>query len=125
MNLGGTLDLQVEPAEAERRKRARLIQLNTQVVPRLRLLGFVGVALAALLHNAVVYPGPGAFTWTPWLRLIGILAVYSAASWYLLHLFYEDARRQLDLGTVFLACDMGMFSVAVYFTGAEHSWMYL
>ena len=57
MNLGGTFDLQVDPAEADRRKRTRLVQLNTQVVPRLRLLGFIFVACCALLHNAFVYPG--------------------------------------------------------------------
>jgi PAS domain S-box-containing protein len=124
MNLGGSLDLQADPAEAERRKRARLVQLNTLVVPRLRLLGFAGVAAAALLHNAFVYPGAAAFTWTPWLRLVATLLVYSAATWYLLYLFYEDARAHVNLATVFLALDMGMFSVCIYFTGAEHSWMF-
>ena len=62
MNLGGSLDLHVDPAEAERRKRARLVQLNTLVVPRLRLLGFLGVAACALVHNSLLYPGPGGFT---------------------------------------------------------------
>lgn len=124
MNRGGSLDLQLDPAEAERRKRARLVQLNTMTVPRLRVLGFAGVALAALLHNAVVYPGLGAFTWGPWLRLVVALGVYSAASWYLLYLFYEDARTKVDLGTAFLLADMWVFSICIYFTGAEHSWMF-
>src|SRR5262245_59409851 len=118
MNLGGSLDLQVDPAEAERRKRARLVQINTLVVPRLRLLGFAGLLAAALLHNAFIYPGPGAFAWTPWLQLLATVAVYSAASWYVLYLFYEDARAYVDLGTTFLACDMALFSATVYFTGA-------
>ena len=101
-----------------------MVQLNTLVVPRLRLLGFAGVAAAALLHNAFVYPGVAAFTWTPWLKLVATLLVYNATTWYLLHLFYEDARGHLDLGTVFLALDMWMFSVCIHFTGAEHSWMF-
>jgi PAS domain S-box-containing protein len=125
MNLGGSLDLHVDPAEAERRKRARLVQLNTLVVPRLRLLGFLGVAACALVHNSLLYPGPGGFTWTPWLRLFEWLLVYNAATWYLLYLFYEDTRAHLDLGAVFLATDMAMFSVCIYFTGAEHSWMFV
>jgi PAS domain S-box-containing protein len=124
MESGGSFDLQVDPAEAERRKRARLVQLNLLVVPRLRLTGFVLVAAAALLHNALVYPGWDAFSWAGWLRLVATFAIYSAVTWYLLYLFYEDARRFVDLGTVFLACDMWMFSVAVYFTGAERSWMF-
>src|SRR5262249_15595033 len=116
--------LHVDPAEAERRKRARLVRLNTLVVPRLRLYGFAGVAAAALLHNAFVYPGPEAFAWQPWLKLVASLLVYNGATWYLLYLFYEDSRAHVDLGVVFLALDMWMFSVCVYFTGAEHSWMF-
>src|SRR5215831_3881214 len=124
MDLGGTLDLQVDPAEADKRKRARLVQINTVVVPRMRFLGYALVAAAALLHNALIYPGWDAFVWRDWLRLIATFGVYSAATWYLLYLFYEDARRHVDLGTVFLACDMWMFSVAIAYTGAEHSWIF-
>ena len=111
MNLGGTLDLQVDPAEADRRKRARLVYLNTQVIPRLRLLGFTFVASTALLHNAYIYPGLEGFSWAAWFRLVTILGVYSFGSWYLLSLFYEDAQKSVDLGTVFLATDMGMYSI--------------
>ena len=124
MDLGGTLDLQVDPAEADRRKRARLVQLNTLVVPRLRVTGFALLAAAALLHNALIYPGWNAFAWGDWLRLVATFAIYSAATWYLLYLFYEDFRRYLDLGTAFLATDMLMFSVTIAVTGAEHSWMF-
>ncbi|MEO6237175.1 MAG: ATP-binding protein [Vicinamibacterales bacterium] len=124
MNLGGTFDLQVDPAEAARRKRLRLVHLNTRVIPQLRLLGFTFVALCALLHNAFIYPGAGAFSWREWGRLAAFLAVYSTATWYVLHLFYEDVRATIDLGTVFLATDMAMYAVAVYFTGAQHSWMF-
>src|SRR3954468_11667515 len=125
MNPAGALDLQVDPAEAERRKRARLVQLNTLVIPRLRLLGFALLAVAALLHNAFIYPGLAGFAWTPWLRLVLGAAIYSVASWYLLYLFYEEARPRLDLRRVFLAADMWMFSVVVYATGANRSWLFL
>ena len=112
------------PAEAERRKRARLVQINTLVVPRLRVLGFALIATAALLHNTFIYPGWDAFVWRDWLRLAGAFAFYSAITWYLLYLFYEDAQRFVDLGLVFLALDMGMFAAAIYFAGADRSWMY-
>src|SRR5258706_6081472 len=106
MNTGGTFDLQVDPAEADRRKRTRLVQPNTQVIPRLRLLGFIFVAACALLHNAFIYPGPDGFLWIAWFRLVGVIGLYSVASWYMLYLFYEDARTVIDLGGVFLALDM-------------------
>src|SRR5258708_5592877 len=124
MTLSGTLDPQVDPAEADRRKRARLVYLNTQVIPRLRLLGFTFVAATALLHNAFIYPGLEGFSWVAWFRLVGIMGLYSFGSWYLLYLFYEDARRHVDLGTVFPATDMGMYSIAIYFTGGQHSWIF-
>jgi len=124
MNLGGALDLQVDRAEGERRKRSRLVRLNTRVIPQMRLLGFVCVAAAALIHDFVIYPGPDAFTWRPWFRLLEILVGYSIVSWYLLYLFYEDLRPRIDLGTLFLGCDMGFFSVAIHYTGAERSWIF-
>jgi PAS domain S-box-containing protein len=124
MNRGGALDLQVDKAEGERRKRAKLVRLNTLIVPRMRLLGFACVAAAALLHDLIIYPGPGGFTWGPWFRLLGILGGYSLLSWYLLHIFYEDLRPQIDLGTIFLGCDMAFFSVAIHYTGAERSWIF-
>ena len=124
MNLGGTFDLQVDPAEADRRKRTRLVHLNTQVIPRLRMLGFTFIAIGALLHNAFIYPGLDAFSWTAWIRLVAIFTLYSLASWYLLYLFYEDLRKAFDLGTVFLAIDMALYSVAIHFTGAQHSWVF-
>jgi PAS domain S-box-containing protein len=121
----GTLDLQVDPAEAERRKRARLTDLNTRSIPRLRLVGFVLIAAGALLHNAFIYPGLAGFTWRPWLRLDAVLAVYSGVSWYLLYLFYDDARTQhLDLGAAFLFADMAVYSIVIYYTGAERSWVF-
>ena len=124
MKLGGSLDLQVDPAEAERRKRARLVQLNTLAIPRLRLTGFLLLAVVALLHNAFIYPGLAGFQWTPWVRLTLSLIVYSLASWYLLYLFYEETRRTLDLARVFLAVDMWMFSSVIYVTGADRSWIF-
>jgi len=124
MKLGGSLDLQVDPAEAECRKRTRLVQLNTLVIPRLRLLGFALLSAAALLHNAFIYPGLDAFSWAGWVRLVAVVMVYSLASWYVLYLFYEETRPKLDLGRTFLACDMWMYSAVIYFTGAERSWIF-
>ncbi len=52
------------------------------------------------------------------------MGVYSAVSWYLLHLFYADLRKYLDLGLLFLILDLWMYSLAVYASGGEKSWMF-
>jgi signal transduction histidine kinase/CheY-like chemotaxis protein len=114
-------DLQLDVAGAERRKAQRLVRLNTVEIPRLRLYGLVLVLLGVFLHNYFVLGEPSTGSW---LRLVGIAAVYCAASWYLLHLFYADMRQHMDVGVVFLAADMWLFSLIIYATGAERSWMF-
>src|SRR5437588_7416646 len=95
-----TLDLEFDPDRASKRKRARLIHLNTWTIPELRLIGFLLVAVVALIHNALILHD---LSWIAWARLSAALVVYSAASWYLLNLFFADLLPYLDLGTVFLA----------------------
>ncbi|PYR77148.1 MAG: hypothetical protein DMF86_10020 [Acidobacteria bacterium] len=116
-----TRDLEFDPQRAAARKRVRLIHLNTWTIPELRLVGFLLVALGALVHNAFILHD---LSWIAWARLAAALAVYAAASWYLLYLFFADLLPYLDLGTVFLAGDMWMQSLVIYFTGAERSWMF-
>jgi len=117
----GALDIELDPHEADRRKRARLVHLNTIDVPRLRLLGLALLAAAALLHNQIIQ---GDLAWMSWLRLVAALGVYAAVSWYLLQLFYADVRPRFDLGTFFLGFDMWMFSLVIYQTGADRSWIF-
>ena len=93
MDLGGPLDLQVDPAEAEKRKRARTVQINVVAVPRLRAIGFVMLTAGVLLHNVAIYPGPAAFRWPDAARIVATFGVYCAVTWYLLFLFFEDALR--------------------------------
>jgi PAS domain S-box-containing protein len=114
-------DLTLEVQDTERRKLDGLVRLNTIVIPFLRVAGFALLSLAVLLHNALVF---GESTSTAWTRSIVIVAAYCAASWYALHLFFTDLRRYFDLGAVFLACDLCMFSLVVYVTGAERSWLF-
>lgn len=117
----GSWDLQLDVQEAHRRKQERIIRLNTVTVPRLRVAGFTLIAIAMLLHNALLLQE---HSWTAWGRVSAALAVYCAATWYVLHLFYADLRRYFDLGVVFLATDMWMYALAIYATGAERSWFF-
>jgi signal transduction histidine kinase/DNA-binding NarL/FixJ family response regulator len=113
--------LHTDVQEAERRKRERVVRLNTVTVPKLRVFGFGLVSLTVLLHNYFV---DGAVDWTSWQRLNVTLAVYCAVSWYLLHLFYADLRKYFDLGVVFLIVDLWMDALAIYVSGGEKSWLF-
>ncbi|HEX6973028.1 MAG TPA: ATP-binding protein, partial [Vicinamibacterales bacterium] len=85
------------------------------------MLGLVLVLLGVVLHNYLVL---GDLSIAAPLRLSAIAAIYCAASWYLLHLFYADMREHLDVAVVFLATDLWLFSLVIYTTGAERSWMF-
>jgi PAS domain S-box-containing protein len=115
------LELHLEPFQAERRKRARQVQVNTVVIPGLRLVGFALLAAGVLLHNHLIL---GELSWGAWLRLTAVFAAYSAASWYFLHILYADLLPRFDLGAFFLGADMWVFSLVVYATGAERSWIF-
>ena len=114
-------ELDLDPQDAERRKRERVVRLNTTVVPKLRIAGYGLVSLAVLLHNILVFGDAG---WEAWLRLNVAIAIYCGVTWYLLHLFYADLKRYFDLGILFLILDLWMYSLAVYASGAEKSWLF-
>jgi len=114
-------DLQLDVPGAERRKVERLARLNTVEIPRLRVLGLALLLVGALVHNQWLLADPSTASW---LRLVAISAAYCGGSWYLLYLFYADLRPHIDVGVVFLATDMWLFSLVVYATGAERSWLF-
>jgi PAS domain S-box-containing protein len=115
------LELHLEPFQAERRKRARQVQVNTVVIPSLRLVGFALLAAGVLIHNHLIL---GELSWGAWLWVTAILAAYCAGSWYLLHILYADLLPRFDLGVFLLGCDMGVLSLVIYATGAERSWLF-
>jgi len=57
-------------------------------------------------------------------RLALAVGGYCAVSTYLLYLFFADLRARFDLGTAVLAADLAMFSLVIYATGAERSWIF-
>jgi PAS domain S-box-containing protein len=116
-----SFELHVDVQEAERRKHERVVRLNTVTVPKLRVFGYALVSLTVLLHNYFVFER---LDWAAWLRLNAALVVYCSVSWYLLHLFYADLRKYFDLGVVFLALDLWIDGLAIYASGAEHSWLF-
>ena len=108
--------------EAERRKLERIVRLNVVTVPSLRAAGFALLSLTVLLYN---FGAQGRIDWEAWAWLNLTYAAYCATSTYLLHLFFADLRRRMDLGVIFLVLDLCMWQAAVYMTGAEHSWLFV
>jgi signal transduction histidine kinase/CheY-like chemotaxis protein len=116
-----TWELHVDSQEADRRKRERVIRLNTVTVPKLRIVGFALVSLSVFLHNYFAF---GTADLAPWMRLNLVLGAYCAASWYLLHLFYADLQKYFDLGLLFLVLDLAMDGLAIHASGGERSWLF-
>ena len=114
-------ELHVDPRESERRKRERIVRLNTVIVPKLRALGFGLVSLTVLLHNYFVFESVDV---PAWVRLNVVLALYSAVSWYLLQLFYADLQKSFDLGVAFLVLDLAFYGLAIHASGGEKSWLF-
>jgi signal transduction histidine kinase len=112
--------LALEPDEVERTKQERARQLNVVQVPRLRLIGLGLVALGVFLHNRFVLGLPA---WPETLRFAAIAGAYSVASWLALARWYARVRV-VDLGVAFLALDLLVFTLAIYYTGADRSWLF-
>lgn len=99
----------------------RRVRLNTVVIPQVRILGFVAVLVLCGLNHALISASV-----SDQALVVFILgtAAYNAGSWLILSFFYTRLRR-FDLGQFFLYTDVLFFTLAVYVTGAEKSWMLL
>jgi CheY-like chemotaxis protein len=91
------------------------------VIPQARALGFAAVLLLTGLHHALI---SAELSDNALLAFILVTAIYCAGSWIALRRWYVSVRG-IDLGTVFLFADLVLFTVAVYATGAEKSWLLL
>ncbi len=113
--------LQIDAQEAERRKRERVVRLNTITVPSLRGAGFTLLSLTVLFYNYSLYD---AFNLAAWTRLTLLFASYCALSFWLLFRCFERLWPRFDLGFLFLVADLPVWQFAVYATGAEKSWLF-
>jgi len=112
--------LALDPQDIERSRAERAWQLNVVQVPVLRLVGLAMVALGVFLHNRFVLGTPA---WPEALRFTAIAGTYALASWLVLYRWYARVRA-VDLGVVFLALDLLVFTLAIYYTGADRSWLF-
>lgn len=105
----------------EDRREARVYRFHMQVVPPLRAVGCLILALLVLLHNRYVSHDfePARFA-----KLVVFLTVYVVVSWLALRWWFQPLLPRLNLGTVFLIADVGVWLVAIYCSGAENSWLF-
>jgi signal transduction histidine kinase/CheY-like chemotaxis protein len=115
-----TLGIDLDPGEATRRRRERALRFHRLEVPALRTIGLAMLAGVVLVHNRFVL---GAVDWREFALFVWILGVYAGASWLTLVLFYSRVAL-LDLGLLFLALDIGTFTLAVRYSGGERSWLF-
>jgi PAS domain S-box-containing protein len=114
------IQIDLDPLEARRKKRLRKYRLNVIQIPSLRLLGFAIIALFVLLHNIFILES---FSWSRFFLLTIILFSYVLLSWLILYLFFSEVKA-IDLGLLFLTLDIFAFTLAIYFTGGEKSWLF-
>lgn len=98
---------------------ARHERLQTVVVPQLRAIGFLAVAILCGLHHALISADT---TDAGLLVFLASTAAYNLVSWLILKLFYSSSKT-FDLGQVFLHTDLLMWAWAIYVTGSEKSWL--
>ncbi|HKO55865.1 MAG TPA: ATP-binding protein, partial [Thermoanaerobaculia bacterium] len=114
------MSIAIHPDEIERRRAERAYRLMVIELPLIRVLGSAILSFGVFLHNRYLL---GETELRSWLTVTLILFAYCALSWATLFLFY---RRLLprDLGLFFLFFDVVIWTFAIYFTGAERSWLF-
>jgi two-component system sensor histidine kinase/response regulator len=105
------------PIKALKEERAR--QLNAVEIPILRCIGSAFIALGVFINNRFLLD---IRSLVPWLTITIVMAVYCTVSWVVLATWY--GRVRVNLALVFLALDVVVWTAAIYFSGAEQSWMF-
>ncbi len=113
-------ELALQPDESEKRRSERTYRLAVFEIPVLRAVGSAIICGGVFLNNRYFF---GERTIQPFLLVCAVATVYCLLSWLCLRLFY---RRLLpiDLSLIFLATDVPLMAAAVYFSGAEQSWLF-
>ena len=113
------IEVYLDAAEVEKRRRSRAERYNTVTVPVLRLVGFQLIACLVVLHNVLA---PGTPEWGAVVRFVVAAELYCVVGWLGLRRFYRLAPQALPLAA--LALDVLVFIGAIYVTGADKSWLF-
>src|SRR5262245_27556888 len=117
--LASASSIYLDPAEAERAKRRRARRLHVASVPATRFAGFTALRL-------LIYPHPrfvlDTFSWRVYLAVAVVLLGWALAGWFLLYLQYERLGTRLAFTLLF--GDIAVFTLVIYVTGGEKSWLF-
>ena len=113
-----TRELYLDTAAVSGNRAKRIRFFNTVQIPALRLLGMSMLAIVVWLYLHFVEALPH----IEWLSYT--LVVYAVVSWGVLRGFY-GRTGSLDLGAIFLVLDIPLWTLAIYATGAERSWLFM
>ena len=106
--------------EADRADIPGLYVLNVERVPRSRVVGMQVLLAFAAVHNHLL---DVPVSWRAFLAVAVVVELYAAAAYVIIRRFFARLRR-LHLGTVFLVLDLAVFSLVLYATGAQASWLW-
>ncbi|HEX9984783.1 MAG TPA: ATP-binding protein [Thermoanaerobaculia bacterium] len=95
----------------------RVRRLETVEIPLIRVAGSILLSFAVLLHQRFLLDER---SFVPWLFVTALLAFYAAAAWGLVTVFYD----RVNLTKALFAGDLVIWTVAIYATGAESSWLF-
>ena len=109
----------VDADEAARYSEDRRRHFNVDVYPVVRAIGFQLLILVLVGHNAA----NGIDDWRAVIAYAAIAEAYCLFSWLALVRYYGRVRI-VDLGLVFLAVDMVLWTGAVYVSGGHTSWLF-
>ena len=113
-------DIAIEPEEIEARRRDRNYRLAAVELPLLRVIGSIFLSLAVLVNNRFIL---NISTLEPWLAATAVIFFYALVAWAVLIAFL---RRDppLDLTLPALVGDFVVWTIAIYASGAERSWLF-
>jgi two-component system sensor histidine kinase/response regulator len=113
-------ELALQPDEIVLRRSQRARRLALFELPLVRVVGSAFLSLAVFLHNRYLL---GEVSLTEWLDVTALLLVSCVVAWLVLLAFYRGPHPR-DLTVLVLAADMVIWTVVIYATGAEKSWLF-
>jgi signal transduction histidine kinase/DNA-binding response OmpR family regulator len=117
--LASAVSSHLDHSEAQQQKRRRARELHVVRVSAMRLAGFIALLLLSYLHNRFVL---GSFSRAGYIGLSVVLLGWALLGWFLLSLLY--GRLGTRLAFTLLFGDIAMFTLVIYATGGEKSWLF-
>ncbi len=110
--------LALNPDEITIRRTSRARRLALVEIPALRVVGLAFLSLGVYLNNRYIIAEESLAAWA-WIT--ALFAVYCVVSWLIVRALYGKLNRDVTL--IFLVIDVVVWTIAIYASGAERSWL--